>query len=536
MNHRFISMATALVGATLVLSACGSKPGSTDPNQTAGGSVPKTISNLVIATVRDPDTLDIQRTTWADIGNSLAYEPMVSRDENGKIVPNLAESWVISPDGKVWTFKLRKGVKFHSGTPFTAEAVKTTYERMMAKETASPVSYMLGPLEKIDVVDELTVKFTFKEAFAPFWAPLTSAYLAPYDPTVLAKEGLNFGENPSSAGLYKFKERTRGSSLTYVKNPDYTTTIPYVNNKGAAKFDSVTIRVIPDEQTRVLELEKGNVQVVTSLPPQEVKRLEGNKDLQIFRESENGITYLGFNNEKAPFTDKAVRSAISMAIDRRPMVSVALEGLAQPVYGPLPPTMPGFSAAVDKFAQDKYPFDVAKAKQILEDAGYKAGADGMRAKEGKPLGASLWITNEPVQQRLAQMIQSQLKQIGFAVKIEILEDAAIRAGTPEGKHEMILWNYGWTDPDILYFLFKTGSSTRLHFSTAELDSMLADGRATMDDAKRMQIYDQIQRYLIEQEPWVPLYVRQNAYGVRKEIPGARIHKILGGLIMQDLGW
>jgi peptide/nickel transport system substrate-binding protein len=525
-------MTTALVGAALVLSACSSKPGTTAPNPTPS----KTISNLVIGTVRDPDTLDLQRTTWADIANTLAYETLVSRDENGKIVPNLAESWEISPDGKVWTFKLRKGVKFHSGTPLTADAVKKTYDRMMAKETASPVTYMLGPLEKIDVVDELTVKLTFKEAYAPFWAPLTTAYLAPYDPTVLASAGLKFGESPSSAGLYKFKERTRGSSLTYVKNPDYTTTMPYVNNKGAAKFDSVTIRVIPDEQTRVLELEKGNIHIVTSLPPQEVKRLESNKDLQVFRVPENGITYLGFNNKKAPFTDKAVRSAISMAIDRAPMVNVALEGLAQPIYGPLPPTIPGFSAAVDKFAQDKYPLDVAKAKQILEEAGYKAGADGMRAKDGKPFGASLWITNEPVQQRLAQMIQSQLKQIGFAVKIEILEDAAIRAGTPEGKHEMILWTYGWSDPDILFFLFKTGNSTRVHFSTPELDQMLADGRSTMDETKRMQVYDQLQRYLIEQQPWVPLYDRQNAVAVRKEISGARIHKILGSLIVQDLGW
>jgi peptide/nickel transport system substrate-binding protein len=539
--HKFHKFGSALVGAALVLSACSgagsqSPPASSATPASGQQSAPKSISNLVIATVRDPDTLDTQRTTWVDIANNIAYEPLVSRDESGKIVPNLAESWEISPDGKVWTFHLRKGVKFHSGAPFNAEAVKKTYDRMMAKETASPVAYMLGPLKQIDVVDEFTVKLTFSEAYAPFWAPLTNAYLAPYDPTVLEKEGLKFGENPSAAGPYKFKERTRGSSLTYVKNPDYSTIMPYVKNQGVAKFDSITIRVIPDEQTRVLELEKGNIHIVTSLPPQEVKRLEGNKDLSIIRQPENGIWYLGFNNEKAPFTDKAVRAAISMAIDRRPMVEVAMEGLAQPVYGPLPSTIPGYSEAVDKLAQQTYPYDVNKAKQVLTDDGYKPGADGMMAKGGKPLGATLWITNEPVQQRLAQMIQSQLKQIGFAVKIEVLEDAAIRAGTPEGKHEMILWTYGWTDPDILYYLFKTGQSTRLHFSTPDLDKLVEDGRKIVDESKRMAVYEQAQKYLIEQEPWVPLFVRQNAFGIRKDIKDARVHKILGGLILQDLGW
>lgn len=538
MLRRFPKVGVVLVGAALLLSACsgnGAKTASS-PTQASGDAPPKAISNLVIATVRDPDTLDTQRTTWVDIANDIAYEPLVSRDESGKIVPNLAESWDISPDGKTWIFHLRKGVKFHSGAPFNAEAVKKTFERMLAKETASPVVFMLGPLKQIDVVDEYTVKLTFSEAYAPFWAPLTSAYLAPYDPTVLEKEGLQFGENPSAAGPYKFKERVRGSSLTYVKNPDYSTIMPYVKNHGAPKFDSITIRIIPDEQTRVLELEKGNVHIVTSLPPQEVKRLEGNRDLNIIRQPESGIWYLGFNNQKAPFNDKAVRTAISMAVDRRPLVEVAMEGLAQPVYGPLPPTIPGYSEAIDKLAQQTYPYDVNKAKQVLADDGYKLGADGMMVKDGKPLGATLWITNEPVQQRIAQMIQSQLKEIGFAVKIEVLEDAAIRAGTPEGKHEMILWTYGWTDPDILFYLFKTGLSTRLHFSTPELDKLLIEGRATVDETKRMAIYEQAQKYLIEQEPWVPLFVRQNAFGIRKEITNARVHKILGELILQDLGW
>ena len=544
MLQRLRRVGSILVGTALLLSACsggGAKPspspGTSAPAAPATSApAPKPISNLVIATVRDPDTLDTQRTTWVDIANNIAYEPLVSRDENGKIVPNLAESWEISPDGKVWTFKLRKGVKFHSGAPFNAEAVKATYERMLAKETASPVAYMLGPLTNIDVVDEYTAKLTFSEPYAPFWAPLTGAYLAPYDPAVLAKEGLNFGEKPSAAGPYQFKERTRGSSLTYVKNPNYTTIMPYVKNQGAAKFDSITVRIIPDEQTRVLELEKGNIHIVTSLPPQEVKRLESSKDINIIRQPENGIWYLGFNNKKAPFTDKAVRTAISMAIDRRPMVEVAMEGLAQPIHGPLPTTIPGYSDAIDKLARETYPYDVNKAKQVLADAGYKPGADGMLAKDGKPLGASLWITNEPVQQRLAQMVQSQLKQIGFNVKIEVLEDAAIRAGTPEGKHEMILWTYGWTDPDILFFLYYTGRSTRVHFSTPELDKMLMAGRTTVDEAERMKVYEEAQKYLVEQQPWVPLFVRQNAFGIRKEIKDARVHKILGGLILQDLGW
>ncbi len=489
---------------------------------------------LTVAIVRDPDTLDIHRTTWVDIGNYLPYDTLVAMDEKGKIIPHLAESWRVSPDGKEITFTLRTDVRFHSGAPFTAEAVKRTYDRARDPAVRSPATaFMLGPLEAVDVVDTRTARMRFREPFAPIWAPMVTAYLAPFDPTVMEREGLEFGERPSGAGPFKFVERVRGSHLVFRRADDYAWGPRYATNKRAPYVETVRLRVIPDEATRMMELDRGGVHVVMSVPTQEVRRLRERQDIQLLRTRENGITYLGFNNKKWPFTDIKVRQAISTAVQRDNVIRFALEGLAKPIYGPLPQTIPGYSDRIEEMSKQLYPFDRRKARAVLAEGGWQPGPDGIMVKDGRRLSSSLWVTSEPVNHRIGMILQSQLRAIGMHVDLEVLEDATIRANTPRGLHEMIVWPYGWYDPDILHALFYTGRSVRVHYSTPELDRLLDAGRTTMEERKRMEIYFEIQKKLVEAAPWVPLYVREHVIAVRGDVKGVKAHPFTNAVYLND---
>lgn len=482
---------------------------------------------LTVAIVRDPDTLDTQRTTWVDAANDIMYDTLVRQDiKTGELIPGLATSWELSKDGLTWTFNLRKGVKFHNGEPFNAYAVKATYDRMMAPETASPVTYMLGDfLENVEVVDEYTVKLNYSQPFPAFVnSGASTGFLAIYPPKYLAEKGNDFGRFPIGTGPVKFVEHVRGSHILYERNDDYNWAPQYSKNQGPLAFKYLEMRVIPDEATAVMELERGNVDILYQVPPQDVKNLEA-KGFQITKAPANGISYWGFNVKKWPFTDPQVRKALAMAIDREPIIDFALEGLAEPVYGPLPRTIWSYSEAIEGRAKKLYGYNVAAAKKMLADAGWKdSNRDGILEKDGKNLEFKLWVRNIPVEQRIAQIIQAEIAEVGAKLNIEILEDAAYRAGMANGAQDTILWEYGWFDPEILGNMFKTGSSTRTWFYTPELDALIDAGATEVDRAKRKAIYEEMQNYLIDAAPWVPLYFKQNVFAVNPRVKNFQMHQ------------
>lgn len=494
----------------LLITGCNPKTNEKSSGSVNGGSTSG--NTLVISSVREPDTIDVHKSTWVDDSNGHIYETLLKRDLEGNLIPGLAEKYETSEDGKVWTFYLNKNAKFHSGEPVTADAVKKTFERFLQH---SAVKFIAGPVDKIEAVDAQKLMIYFTEPFAPFASGLTTAYLAPMDPKAVSQYGDDFGEHPAAAGIFKFAERKRGSSIEYAKNDAYNWGPSFVENKGAPAFDKYEFRFITDDDTRVLEFKKGTTQIMTKVPPTYVKDLKNTEGVSIDSMYEQGITYLGFNNKKPKFKDKRVRQAIALGIDRKPIVKFALEGYAKPVFGPLPHTIPGYSESVEVSAQEKYTRNIKKAKSLLAEAGWKdSDGDGIADKDGKPFSFELWLSDEPVMQRIAQVIQGQLKEIGVDVKISVQEAASISANTPKGLHEALLTAYGWSDPDILYIYFAKGSSIRMHYESEELHNMLTKGRQTMNPEERMKIYEEAQQYLVEESPWVPLFVRENITAYR----------------------
>lgn len=518
-KRRLGSLATIGLSFTLLLAACSSnssttspQPAGTEPAATPAKAEATTGGTLVVAAPVEPDTLDPQKTTWLDTTNSQPYDSLLSRDMQGKLVPHLAESWQVSDDGKVWTLVLRKDVKFQSGAPMTAESVKASIERFAS---ISPNKDLAGPIDKIEATDANTVKIYFKEPFAPFANMLIGTFLSPFDPERLKEKGDKFGEAPLATGPFMNPEVKRGASVTYVKNPDYNWGPAYAENKGAPYVDKIVFRFLKDDDTRILEFKKGTVNILQEVPSTYVKELESIPGVKIEKSLEQGMKYLGFNNQKEIFKDVRIKQAIAMAVDRDPIIQVALAGFAKPIYGPLPPTIPGYSEKIESMAKDMYARNTDKAKQLLAEAGYTdSNSDGIVEKDGKPLSLELLLPEDPALQRVAQILQAQLKEIGVDIKIAVHDTATVKDRTTKGNHELFLLYFGLNDPDILYLLMQTDNSKRVHYSNPQVDELLTKGRTVLNEDERMKVYEQAEELLVKDPPWVPLYVSETITATR----------------------
>lgn len=463
--------------------------------------------DIIIGVVSEPDSVDIHKTSSVGDPNGSLYDPLLNFDFDGNLISGLVEDYTVSDDGLSVTFEIRKDVKFHSGKSVDAEAVKSSMERLME---ISPFNTNIGDVKNIEVLGEHSFKIEWNEPFAPFFSNATSSYLSPLDVSVLDDDGDGFEKDPSASGPLKIVDIKRGDSIVYEPFKDY-----YNWGKEGPGFDKVTFRFIPDDETRILEFKKGDINVLPDVPFQYIEELEEDPDVELIRVPNYVLNYLGWNNKLPIFQDVKVRQAIALAIDREAIINTTFKGAASPVFGPLPKATYGYNEKMEEKAREKYSQNIDEAKKLLADAGWEAGSDGIVTKDGEKFSVELWVNNDPANQRAAQIIQNQLKEIGIEINIAVKESAAIIEMTPKGAHEMLLWTYGWLDADVLNFLlFGEGKSTRLHYEDPEIYTLLDEAAIEMDTEKRLKIYEEAQELLIEKSPWVPLYVKDNITAVR----------------------
>jgi peptide/nickel transport system substrate-binding protein len=278
----------------------------------------------------------------------------------------------------VWTFKLRQGVTFHDGTPFNAEAVKFTLDRIVEKKNAG--FGQIAEYESSEIVDASTVRIKTKKPYAPFLSGLAHAFTSVVSPAAVQKLGADFGAKPVGSGPYVLKEWVRQDSVSYTRNPAYAWA-PAGLPKGSGKpVGNILVRFIPEDQTRVGALERDEVDVIENVPAQEVARLT--KKYRIVRTPQTGAPWhINLNVKKAPTDDLRVRQAIVHAIDQTAIVETLFFGIGKPAYGPLTRSTFGYDPKVETL----YKHDPERAKKLLEDAGWKLGGDGTRQKDGKKL-------------------------------------------------------------------------------------------------------------------------------------------------------
>lgn len=433
------------------------------------------------------------------------YETLFRRNpDTNQIEPLLAVSYE-TPDPNTWIIRLRQGVKFHDGTPFNAEAVKFTFDRLRDPAVGAPRASLLQPVESIEVRDEYTVVIKTRYPYGAFLAALTHVNSAIESPSAVRRYG-NLMNNPVGTGPFRLRERVPGDRIVLEANPDYW--------GGPPRLKQIVFRVVPEAATRVNLLVTGEVDFLDNVPPELVPVLEANPDIVVQRSRGSAVQYLGFNHQKSPWNNLLVRKAVQMAIDVDQIVAL-LEGQGYASAGVIGPMVFGYQPSIEERAPR---YDPAGARRLLAQAGYPQG-----------FSTELWYSaNDPVAERVATVIQSMLGQIGIRVQLRAMEWGAYLNATRDPKHDLYL--LGWTNvtqdgSELVYPNLhgdNMGASNRSFYNNPEVNRLIEESRRVTDQRARLDILHRINQMLIDDVAWVTLYHQNNLLAYRRGVTGLRI--------------
>nr|WP_281481037.1 ABC transporter substrate-binding protein [Thioclava sp. DLFJ4-1] len=488
-----------------------------DPNAKPGG-------NIIVTYKDDVATLDpaigYDWQNWSMIKSVfdglMDYVPGTT-----ELRPGLAESYEISDDGTTFTFKLRKGVKFHNGREMTAEDVKYSLDRVTTPATQSPGAGFFGSikgydamadgsatsLEGVTVVDPYTVKIELSRPDATFLHVMALNFASVVPKEAVDEYGTDFGKHPVGTGAFKLSDWTIGQQLVFEKNADYW-------REGVPYLDSITFEVGQEPIVALLRLQQGEVDVPgDGIPPAKFNEVMDNPDeaKRVVVGGQLHTGYITLNVQMEPFDKVEVRQAMNMAINKDRIVQM-INGRATPANQPLPPSMPGYTKDYEG-----YPFDQEKAKQMLADAGYPDGFE-----------TELYVMNTDPNPRIAQAIQQDLSQIGVKVDIKALAQANVieAGGTP--KTAPMIWSGGmawiadFPDPSNFYGPILgcagavEGGWNWSWYCNEELDAMATEADSITDPAKqdeRLQKWSDVYMKVMKDAPWVPVF-NENRYTMK----------------------
>jgi peptide/nickel transport system substrate-binding protein len=484
------------------------------------------------------DTLDPQVTNFdSTIRITLnVCEPLVWEPDPGKFVPGLADSWEISPDAKAYTFKLKKGVKFHDGTPFNAAAVKFTMDRVVDPAVKAGQSHdQLGPYDRTEVVDDYTARIVMKQPYAPLLTNL-NGYLGIVSPTAVEKMGLaEFARHPVGSGPFMFKEWVPKDHVTLVKNPDYNWGSSYFKHTGPAYLDQVIFKVIPEESVRTGTLKSGETQLIDDVAPLEYDSITKDSKFAIISKGQPGSGFVLLLNTTStgPISDPAVRQAIEYAVDREGLNKSVFQGLNKAAWSPL--MRPTF--AYDASTESVYKFDPDKAGQLLDAAGWQPGPDGVRAKGGQRLEISFPIISRPRDKAMAESVQASLRDVGIDLKVDPLERAAAREAFNQNRYDVSFMWFSYGDPDVLRTIFHSenvNAFNRARYQVPEVDSMLDEAAGLTDASKRADIYKQVQQRVLKDAVVVPLVDTLVYDAKRAEVQGETLDALASYVWLYDV--
>lgn len=473
----------------------------------------KDVTFAVASTFTTTDPYDANDTLSQAMAKSF-YEGLFGFDKDMKLIPVLAESFDVSKDGLVYTFKLRKGVKFHDGTDFKADAVKANLDRVTNPDNKLKRYSLYNNIAKTEVVDDTTAKVTLKTPFSAFVNQLAHPSGVMISPTALAKYGnKDIAFNPVGTGPFKFVEWKPTDYLKVAKFDGYW-------KKGYPKIDSITWKPVADNNTRAAMMQTGEAQFTYPVPYEVAEVLKSKPELDVVAAPSIVLRYLSMNTQQKPFDNPKVRQAIAYGINKEAVAKVAFAGYAAPAEGVVPQ---GVEYAVKL---GPWPYDVAKAKQLLTEAGYPNGFE-----------TELWSAyNHTTAQKVSQVLQQQLAQIGIKAKITLLE-AGQRVEKVESWQDpktapVRLYYVGWStstgEPDwALRPLLDSASWPPRMFNTAYYKSDKVDGaikaaQLTTNTAEKAKLYKEAQEQIWADAPWAPLVTERLLSAKSKKLSGVYV--------------
>ncbi|MCM3764760.1 ABC transporter substrate-binding protein [Neobacillus niacini] len=483
---------------SLVVSACSGKE-EKKPSKTQ-----EDIREISVRINSDPDFLDPHKAKA-----SLTFRVMLNVFEglfnplpDGSIEPAIAETYEVSDDGLVYTFKIRNGVQFHNGNAVAANDVKYSFERIMGTKTGEPLSSDFNVIQAIETPDDKTVVMKLKQPDSSFLYRLTA------NQSAIIPESNDADQNtkPIGTGPFQFVEYNPENNLIIEKNKDYW-------KKGKPYLDKVKFVFQTDNQSALLSLQGGQVDI-TDVPAHKISELE--KDFSIIKQDNNSVFLLGFNHDKKPFSDVRVRQAINYAINKDEIIEATFSGLATKLGSNMSPAMGSF---YKEGLDNHYKPDVDKAKKLLAEAGY-------------PDGFSTTLTvssHNEIYSNAAQVAVEQLKKVGITAEIKVIEWAKWLEDVYGKKdYDMTLIDFtGKLDPFKVLgrYVSDNKGSNLVNFNNPEYDKLMADVIAEKDEAKQIDLYKQAQEILTEEAAAVFIADFQTPWALNPKLEGFKTYPI-----------
>ena len=473
-----------------------------------GRGIARAPGEVVFAIESNPQNLDPRYGTDGQSQriDRLIFSGLVERDAEMNLHGDLAESWE-TPDPLTYVFHLRKGVKFHDGRELSSNDVKATIEYMMNAENKSPKRGAFLMIASIEAPDAGTVIFRLKEPYASFlWNLEKSAVgIAPAD------AGADFGRKPVGTGPFRFVSAAQDEALVVERSGNYfgnrrererLVTEVAAEPQNRRRIAKVTFRIVPDAIVRALELRKGSADVeVSSLSPDMIPVLTKRPELQVSEMPGTNFAYLGVNLDDAILKKKEVRQALAYATDRESLIKYLLRNEARLASGILPPNHWAYEGDVRK-----YGYDPAEAERLLDMAGYRRGADGVRVH------LTLKVTTQELARLLGAALQDQWRRVGVALEVRPLESATLFSDLAKGNFQLSysIWVGANNDPDVFDLVYSSkrfppNGANRGHYRNAKVDELILGIRREMDREKRRALCSEVQKIVAEELPYVPLW-------------------------------
>jgi peptide/nickel transport system substrate-binding protein len=474
------------------------------PMLASGAGEPVMGGTLIWGRGGDSVNLDLAQATDGEsikAGIQIYENLVIFGRDSMDVEPQLAESWTVSDDGLTWTFKLRRGVEFHDGTPFNAQAVYDSFARIIDKNHPfygygkwKYLSLSLGQVSEIRIIDDDTVALVTKKPYAPLLNNL-ALWLCPIvSPAAMAKYKDQIGLNPVGTGPFKFVKWVKDDQIILERNEEYW--------GEKAKVDKIVLKSIPEPSARLMALQSGTVDIADDLDPDSINLVKKDSNLAVIERPSVNVGYLALNTEKPALKDARVRKAISHAIDKETLIKTIFQGLAVPAKNPFAPSIWGYNDAIEP-----YEYNPAKAKALLEEADF----DKSRELELWAMPVSRAYMPEPV--KTAELIQAYLAAVGLKAKIIRHDWGTYLSKTANGEHDMCMlgWLGGNADPDnFLYGLLSAdtaktpGAANVALWKNEEFTELCLKAQKTFDKAERTRLYLRAQKIFHDEAPWVPL--------------------------------
>ena len=430
----------------------------------------------------------------SQVGVSV-FDSLVGRDADGKIVGELAESWR-GLDDRTWQLKLRRGVTFHNGEPFNAEAVRFTFQRVLNPEQKSPNRATVSEVERVDVVDDLTVDLVLRAPHAPFLVRLIDFPMVP--PKYTAEKGnQGLALRPVGTGPFAFVELVKDDHMIVEAFDKHW--------RGQPQIKRIVFKPIPEPFTRAAALRNGEVDLITTVPPTLAAELDKVAGVRVQRVPSTWQIYLGLNALRKPLSDVRVRQALNYATDVDAIIKNVMDGNGRRLEGPFTPNVFGFDASVKGYAPDP-----GRARRLLAEAGYPDGVEvTLDAPAGRYQG----------DKEIAEALGGQWQKAGFRPKVQVAEwGAYFKKYLGKQMLDAYLLGLGgpMQDADELYNLVSS-KGRGLYYKNERVDDLFDQGRATTDPARRRKVYADLARAMVEDATWVFLMQQVDIYATRDRL-------------------